>query len=313
MGSVAYGVSTDTSDFDTLGFCIPPRDVIFPHLAGVIEGFGRQRQRFEVWQQHHVKDPDAQGGRGRSYDLNIYSIIKYFQLCMDNNPNMIDSLFTPTECVLHCTHVGNMVREKRKIFLHKGAWHRFKGYAYSQLHKMNDKNPDPDSKRNELRKQFGFDVKHAYHTIRLLHECEQILEEGDIDLRRNQEQLKAIRRGDVPKENIIRMASEKEAHLERLYETSTLQYAPNVPLIRSLLFNCLEDHYGSLDKCVVNEDTATVALRELVASGCHRRLAATPLLREVIRTANKRSVKRSTTGANATPSWLRMKLSSDLH
>jgi hypothetical protein len=40
-------------------------------------------------------------------------------------------------------------------------------------------------------------VKFAYHVIRLLGEAEQILLEGDIDLRRNSAQLKAIRRGDV--------------------------------------------------------------------------------------------------------------------
>jgi hypothetical protein len=29
--------------------------------------------------------------------------------------------------------VGNLVRENRKCFLHKGAWPRFKAHAYSQL------------------------------------------------------------------------------------------------------------------------------------------------------------------------------------
>lgn len=263
MGSVAYGVSTDISDFDTLGFYIPPRDMVFPHLAGEIMGFGRQIKRFEVWQQHHVHDPDALGGKGRTYDLNIYSIIKYFQLCMDNNPNMIDSLFTPQECVLHCTRVGGMVREKRRLFLHKGAWHRFKGYAYSQLHKMDSKQPDPTGKRAAIRAEFGFDVKFAYHVIRLLGEVEQILEEGDIDLRRNQEELKAIRRGDVPHEDIIRMAGEKEKALERLYEASTLRYAPDEAAIRTLLLECLEDHYGNLDQAVVNPDAATVAIQQI--------------------------------------------------
>ena len=38
MGSVAYGVSADTSDVDVYGFCIPPKEVIFPHLAGEILG-----------------------------------------------------------------------------------------------------------------------------------------------------------------------------------------------------------------------------------------------------------------------------------
>ena len=41
MGSVAYGVSSDTSDMDVTGFCIPHKDMIFPHLRGEIPGFGR--------------------------------------------------------------------------------------------------------------------------------------------------------------------------------------------------------------------------------------------------------------------------------
>src|SRR5688500_2656981 len=49
MGSVAYGVSSDTSDMDVYGFCIPPKEMIFPHLAGEIPGFGTQVQRFEVY------------------------------------------------------------------------------------------------------------------------------------------------------------------------------------------------------------------------------------------------------------------------
>jgi hypothetical protein len=60
MGSVAYGVSSDTSDMDIYGWCIPPKEEVFPHLAGHIEGFGRQKQRFNQWQQHHVIDPDGQ-------------------------------------------------------------------------------------------------------------------------------------------------------------------------------------------------------------------------------------------------------------
>lgn len=58
---------------------------------------------------------------------------------MENNPNIIDSLFTPISCIIHSTAVGNIVRENRKIFLHKGCWQRFKGYAYGQLHKASNK------------------------------------------------------------------------------------------------------------------------------------------------------------------------------
>lgn len=135
MGSVAYGVSGDASDSDIYGFCIPRKDMVFPHLRGEIRGFGRQKKRFEQWQQHHVADEEAR----KEFDFSVYNIVKYFQLAMDNNPNMVDSLFTPDFCVQHITRVGTMVREARRLFLHKGSWHKFKGYAYSQLHKARNK------------------------------------------------------------------------------------------------------------------------------------------------------------------------------
>ena len=95
MGSVAYGVSADTSDLDVYGFAIPPRDVLFPHLRGELVGFGTHAPRFSQYQEHHLKDPEALNGAGREVDLTIYNIVDYFQLAMKNNPNMLDSLFTP--------------------------------------------------------------------------------------------------------------------------------------------------------------------------------------------------------------------------
>jgi predicted nucleotidyltransferase len=92
MGSVAYGVSSDTSDMDIYGFCIPPKDEVFPHLRGEIIGFGGHKHRFSNYQEHHLMDPDEMGGKGRSHDMNIYNIVDYFQLVMQNNPNMIDSV-----------------------------------------------------------------------------------------------------------------------------------------------------------------------------------------------------------------------------
>ena len=257
MGSVAYGVSTDTSDFDTVGFCVPPKDIVFPHLAGRIQGFGRQQKRFVCYQKHGVRLCS------RTYDLNVYNIVHYFHLCMENNPNMIDSLFTPQECVLHSTRVANMVRDKRRTFLHKGAWHRFKGYAYNQLHKMKTKMPEPGSKRWLSVQKYGFDVKFAYHVVRLLYEVEQILTERDIDIRRNTPHLKAIRNGEVSEKDLLAWASDKEKSLEKVYETSLLPHGPDEPAIKRLLFGCLEEHFGSLKDAVVMEDSASLALREI--------------------------------------------------
>jgi hypothetical protein len=80
MGSVAYGVSSDTSDVDVYGWAIPLKEDIFPHLRGEVPGFGRQARRFEQYQEHHVQDQDALAGHGRSYDLTIFGIVKFFPL-----------------------------------------------------------------------------------------------------------------------------------------------------------------------------------------------------------------------------------------
>lgn len=261
MGSYAYGVSAETSDLDVYGFCIPPRDEIFPHLRGEIIGFGQQHQRFTQYQQHHLRDHDALGGKGREVDLTIYNIVDYFQLVMKNNPNMIDSLFTPDTCVLHMTKIGSLVRNARKMFLHKGCWHTFKGYAYAQMHKLSSK--VPIGKRKQTVKQYGYDVKFAYHTVRLLGEAEMIMLEGDLDLQRNREQLKSIRRGEWTEVQLREYFAMKERELEQVYLNSKLPIQPHEQAIKQLLLDCLEEHYGSLEKCIVNPDRATVALREV--------------------------------------------------
>ena len=138
---------------------------MFPHLAGEIPGFGTPRERFDQWQQHHVRPPD---GRETTYDFQVFGVVRYFQLLMECNPNVIDSLFTPRRCVMHSTQVGEIVRENRKLFLHKGAWHKFRGYAYSQMHKIKGKVNASNPARAETIGKFGYDVKFAYHVVRLL-------------------------------------------------------------------------------------------------------------------------------------------------
>lgn len=237
MGSQSYGVANDASDLDICGFAIPPLHDLFPHMSGEIAGFGVQHQRFEQYQEHHVVDGESQ------YDLTIYSITKYFQLCMENKPNMIDSLFTDADSVRHLTAVGRIVRSNRKLFLHKGAYHKFRGYAYSQLNKMHN---GRKGKRSQMVEEYGFDLKFAYHLVRLALECEQILSTGDLNLRRDRELLKAIRRGEWTEPRIREWFSQKERHLEQLYERSPLPYGPDEKAIKRVLMNCLEEHYGRI-------------------------------------------------------------------
>jgi len=257
MGSVAYGVANDTSDMDVYGFCVPSRDYVFPHLRGEIEGFGTPGPRFGQFQQHHIEDKEAR----KEYDVCIYSVVKFFQLCMENNPNMVDALFVPRRCVLYSTAMGELVRENRRLFLSKACWPKFKGYAYAQLHKMRTKKPV--GSRIATIEEYGYDVKFAYHVVRLLNEVEQILLSGDLDLECNREQLKAIRRGEWSMDKISAHFEEKEKVLEAAYHQSSLPHSPDEKAIRRLLLECLEHHYGSLDAVVQRDDKAGNVLKQI--------------------------------------------------
>lgn len=308
-GSMSYGVSSDSSDMDIMGFCIPDKSVIFPHLTGQIEGFGTPIPRFEQFQQHHIRERhvtdlltkhglaanvlkfhveqevELRGSSGvaefakisnddlatinrtlasaKEYDITIYNIVKYFQLCMENNPNMIDSLYTPDRCITALTPIGKLVRDNRDIFLHKGSWHKFKGYSYSQMAKIRNKVNSSNPKRAATIEKFGYDVKFAYHVVRLMNEVEQILMEGTLDLERSREQLKSIRRGEWTLQQLEDYAKNREKDLEALYLTSTLRYSPDEGQIKALLMKALEEHYGSLQGAVVQNDNTPALIREM--------------------------------------------------
>lgn len=246
MGSEAYGVSNNSSDVDIYSFTIPPKDIVFPHLRGEIEGFSTSGERFEQFQQHHVMYNE------KEYDLNCFNIVKYFRLCRENNPNMIDSMWTPQRCVIHISKVGELVRANRKLFLSKQAFHKFRGYAFAQLNKA--KNKKPTGKRVETIEKFGWDVKFGYHIVRLSDEAEQILQFGELNLERNKEMMKAIRAGLMSLEEVIEWFSMKEKHLENLYHSSSLPEYPDEEKLKNLLLNCLEEFYGTLDKMINRSD-----------------------------------------------------------
>ena len=262
MGSVAYGTNTEDSDIDIYGFCIPPQSILFPHTAGVIPGFDANFQRFEQYQKHGVLDSEAHAGKGEEYDMQIYSIIKYFRLCLDNNPNMIDSLFTSHDCVRFATPLAGMVRDGRKLFLHKGCWHKFAGFSRSQIKKM--KNKTPDSNRYWMIEKYGYDVKFAMNAVRLLYEAEQILTSGDIDLRRDSDSLRAVRRGDWTEKEVADWVGDKAARLEKVYdESNVIPVRPREKEVKQLLVNCLEHHYGSLGNVLILPDRYKSALMDI--------------------------------------------------
>jgi uncharacterized protein len=151
------------------------------------------------------------------------------------------------------------------MFLHKGAWHKFKGYAYAQLHKIDVKTPEPGSKRSADIAKFGYDVKFAYHIVRLLDEADQILTLGDLDLTRDAERMKAIRRGEWTLGQLKEFFARRERELESAHAACKLPDGPNETKVKELLLTCLEQHYGSLAGAIETPGRERALLAEIKA------------------------------------------------
>lgn len=120
-------------------------------------------------------------------------------------------------------------------------------------------------KRTKDIAQYGYDLKWAYHCVRLMNEVEQILIEGDLDLQRNREQLKSIRRGEWTLDELGAYFQNKEHALETAYANSTLPHGPDEERIKGLLMSCLEQHYGSLEAAVTRVPQLDAMVNELEA------------------------------------------------
>lgn len=243
MGSHAYGTNTQTSDWDFYGFVVPPAEFIFPNIAGRMSGFGKQLNEFNQFQGQHLLNSDSQ-----EYDLTIYNITRYFQLCMDGNPNMIDSLFTDSESLLYSDNIGSIVRENRKLFLSQKCYHTFRGMAFSHISRL--KNRERVGNRSALIEKYGYDVKDASHIVRLVLELKQILFDGDLDLKRDPEFVLGVKNGNWTKQQVIVWFEDMMKSLEEYVSSGNVYppYSPDEKRIHSLLAWCLEEKYGSLSK-----------------------------------------------------------------
>jgi predicted nucleotidyltransferase len=234
MGSRAYGVHNENSDWDFYGFVVPPLDVIFPHLRSEIPGFGRQKQGFEQIQAQHLQTKTY-----GEIDVTIYSIVKYFHLLMEGNPNIIDSIFTKGRCVEEMDEIGLMVSKNRHLFLSQKCYHTFKGMMWSHLARIKS------GRIKEGRKNQGFDwdVKDGYHSVRMALQLKQILFEGDLDLEAHIEPLKKIRNGEYSKDYVIAFCEAMLKEFEERESEFILPYEPDEKKIKELLVACIETHH----------------------------------------------------------------------
>jgi len=101
--------------------------------------------------------------------------------------------------------------------------------AQYKLDKENHKNywtwkENRNKKRSALEEQHGYDTKHAMHLIRLMRMCKELLEDGVVNVKRNDAaDLLEIRNGKYTYAELLEMADDYDDEMNVLYKTTSLR------------------------------------------------------------------------------------------
>ncbi|MFB7916235.1 DNA polymerase beta superfamily protein [Streptomyces sp. NPDC056061] len=181
MGSRAFGLATEDSDTDRRGVFLAPTPLFW---------------RFEKPPTHVDGPADEQF----SWELE-----RFCELALRANPNVLECLHSPL--VEHVDAVGRELLSLRGAFLSRRAHLTFVRYASGQHRKL----------EADVRQYGQPRWKHAMHLLRLLASGRDLLRTGEltIDVGAARDDLLAVRRGEIPWQEIARrmtrLAEENDA------------------------------------------------------------------------------------------------------
>lgn len=212
-GSKAYGTSIPGSDTDEKGIALldDPRYYF---------GFSRFEQKDSGWSD--------------GADRQIYDIRKFFRLAMSCNPNIIEMLFVDPSDHIIVSDEGRRILAARRKFLSRRAALTFSGYAFSQLKKLRARVASGKPPKH----------KHSMHLVRLLKMGREIVETGEVIVRRpDHERLLAIRLGHYHLDPLIKWAEKESAAVRAMLTEgkSPLPVEPDKDYLESLLISLIKE------------------------------------------------------------------------
>lgn len=208
VGSGVHGIALPgRDDRDEMGVCIEPPE----YVTGL--------RRFEQYERHTAWDRPG-GVRNRSgpgdLDVTVYGARKFCRLALDGNPSVLTLLFTPREARVVSTPLAYELLDHAPSFVSLRAADRYLGYLHSQRKGLTGQGR---VNRPELIEKYGYDVKFASHAIRLGLQGVELLRYRRVILPMEpgyREHILAIKRGEVPYDEVMAEVDELARELESL-------------------------------------------------------------------------------------------------
>lgn len=140
-GSHAYGMATETSDYDYRGIAIAPIES-YIGLMDKFEQIVDSDKGAHVYKNFPVgllkTDPRVSGADpNMAPDMQVMELTKFVRLALSNNPSVLEVLFVDDSEVVICNSIMKELIDNRERLLCKAAKARFCGYALSQLKRLN--------------------------------------------------------------------------------------------------------------------------------------------------------------------------------
>lgn len=205
VGSTAHGTEIEgQDDRDEMGVFIEPPEYVL----------GLETCDHYIYR---TKPEGERSGPG-DLDLTMYSLRKFCRLAEQGNPTVVVLLWLREH--LAATLIGRELVSIRDAFVSRGSGARFLGYLRSQRMRLTGERTRNVS-RPELVEAHGYDTKFAMHALRLGYEGIELLSRRQITLPVPEPaliMLRAVRAGEVPREEAVTLITDAEARLESLVE-----------------------------------------------------------------------------------------------
>ncbi|MFI9204313.1 DNA polymerase beta superfamily protein [Streptomyces sp. NPDC053048] len=201
VGSRAFGLATAGSDTDRRGVYVAPTEDLWRLAKPPTHLDGPLPEQFS------------------------WEVERFCELALNANPNLLEVLHSPL--VEHRTPLGAELLELAPAFLSRRAHQTFGRYAQTQF-----------AKARAARERDGEPRwKPVVHLLRLLSSCGTLLETGTLrtDVGDDRERLLAVRRGEVPWEEVQAWRDRLVERLDRALEHSPLPERPDAARVEDWL------------------------------------------------------------------------------